>query len=996
MFTCFACISNSVAQQQAYYFHKLSTKQGLSGGLTRDIGEDKYGFIWIASVGGLSRFDGRNVTTFSYDAKDTSSPLNSQPRCFYSTTNGRFFIGFETGLVEYDFKAMHFKRIPSTSNLFIQKIVEHSQNELLLIARSGLFKYNIKTGTIFNYSKSTLKNYSAIQNKGIQDVCRIRDNIYFATRNGLVFFDIQNDIFYSFDNSLLSTEPIHTLCSGDKGYIWISSQKYLLGRINIATKNFENYSNYCLTKTQHNKYTIASIQSDLNNNIWLATEGSGILFFDVNKLNVSAFTNNPLNNASPSVNTFETIFKSKKGMLWFGSDIDEINYLNPLQSKFSTLYPFPYNELGSKNKMGRAVSIDQLGTIWMGNHDGLSQYNPSTQQYTVFRNKPNTQPILYSNTIRSICCDHNNNIWIGTDRGVNKMNRTTGRVEFISPENLPLSFYNSINEDKSGNIWFCTTDSASLYWYNFKENAFHSITTHPELKKYAGYSTSSYVFEDSKQRLWISFTRKGLLMLNKVNGTLTHFKAKEGNVDSLIGNIVVDIKEDNSGNIWASTFSGVTCIHADNKTITNYTKQNGLGGNMCSGIIVDNKNRVWIGANGGLTMIDSTRKRILTYSIADGLNSVGFPEHAAIINEHQILFPSYNGYLIFDENQILETVTNFPFYVSSYSVADSRLNQLSEDNSVLSLKAYQNSFSFHLVGLNYNNPDKTWFAYKLDGFENEWHYTTDPKASYTNVQGGRYTFLYKALGNNSQWNSVNEKSISVHLQTFFYKTWWFRLFVLFVFLGLIYWLFRYRTIQQKKVFELVEKTQSLEKEKAMAMYENLKQQLNPHFLFNSLTSLNSLIEIEPQKASEFLESLSKTYRYILKSRDSELVPLGDEVKFAETYVQLQKTRFEQGLEVIINIPTDDYSYKIAPVTIQNLLENAIKHNIIDEATPLTIKIYTFDDTLIVENNLQKKNFVESSNKQGLAQMQNLYQHLSIKPLQIEETEKTFTVIIPLI
>ena len=124
--------------------------------------------------------------------------------------------------------------------------------------------------------------------------------------------------------------------------------------------------------------------------------------------------------------------------------------------------------------------------------------------------------------------------------------------------------------------------------------------------------------------------------------------------------------------------------------------------------------------------------------------------------------------------------------------------------------------------------------------------------------------------------------------------------------------------------ELSSKAQMLEKEKALVMYENLKQHLNPHFLFNSLTSLGSLIRINQGMAGDFLDKMSKVYRYILKNRDNEVVPLGEELKFVQLYIDLQKTRFEEGLQVTVVVDEEYHHRKIAPVTLQNLLENAIK------------------------------------------------------------------------
>lgn len=192
------------------------------------------------------------------------------------------------------------------------------------------------------------------------------------------------------------------------------------------------------------------------------------------------------------------------------------------------------------------------------------------------------------------------------------------------------------------------------------------------------------------------------------------------------------------------------------------------------------------------------------------------------------------------------------------------------------------------------------------------------------------------------------------------------------------------------------KAQQLEKEKTIVMYDSLKQQLNPHFLFNSLTSLSGLIETDQQVAGNFLEQMSGIYRYILKNGDNETVSLKDELEFVKLYINLQQTRFKKGLLVNINVPDDYLHYKIAPVTLQNMIENAIKHNIIDSGSPLQVDIFISGDYLVVKNNLQKKNVVETSNRKGLDQFRSLYRYLSDLPVIIKEDKRHFEIQIPLV
>ena len=148
----------------------------------------------------------------------------------------------------------------------------------------------------------------------------------------------------------------------------------------------------------------------------------------------------------------------------------------------------------------------------------------------------------------------------------------------------------------------------------------------------------------------------------------------------------------------------------------------------------------------------------------------------------------------------------------------------------------------------------------------------------------------------------------VFIGTLFYNAIWFRALIVITILFILYAIYRYRINKQLEINRLNNHAQFLEKEKALVQYEILKQQLNPHFLFNSLAALSGLISTEPGLARTFLEKMTRTYRYILRSSNNELVRLSDEINFAATYINLQETRFQDGLKVIINISEDDESY----------------------------------------------------------------------------------------
>ncbi|HSK13831.1 MAG TPA: two-component regulator propeller domain-containing protein [Phnomibacter sp.] len=991
---------SSMGQQTQYNFHKLGLQDGLHDGTARRIGQDKFGYIWICSVGALNRFDGKHVVQYTNIPGDTTSPYGSQPRSVHTDPTGRLWFGFETGFAEFDFRTETFKRYPSLKDEFISRIISINDSTLFLNSRSSLIRFNTRNGQVFYYGSSKDPRHAALHQNGVNDMLYKNGEFYIATNTGLVIMNGRTEQTKAIKIPELGDRSIIAVELDSANNIWLgTTQKVKLIKLHPDLKTREIYDRFLTSDVHTQPLNVMDIMVDNRNRVWVVTAIDGLMQYRPEKNEFIKHLHNSEVPSSPSANNYRSIFQDDKGLIWLGCDYAGVNFFDPDKILFKTILPFPDRLDERARGVGRAVTEDKNGMIWMGNHDGVTRYDPTTRQYTIWRNEDNKAPILYNNVVRALHCDNENNIWIGTATGVNRYNQASRKMEFIPEKNLSLSFYNSITQDRLGNVWFCGNTPSSLEWYDPATKTFHNIFEHPQLKKYAGVTTTSYVMEDSKSRLWISYSRRGVVMLDKKSGKDTHYLANDTTGKGIIGNQVVDIKEDLDGKIWVSSFNGVTCIDPEQNTFVSYNKKSGLPGNWVSPIVVDDRNRVWLGVNGGLTMVHADRKGISRFSLSDGLPSIGFPEHAGIKTANgDIMLPTYQGYLRFDPNDFKEERSDTRFYLESYSVFNDHYKWSPEMDATsgLHFTPEQNSFTFNLAAINYLIPDETWFAYKLEGFDNNWHYTKDPKAVYTNVPGGRYTFRFKAAINNDSWDDVASKSLSVKLDTIFYKSAWFWALMLALMAGGFYALYRYRTYQARQLYLLKGQTQVLEKEKAVVMFESLKQQLNPHFLFNSLTSLSGLIETDPQEAGAFLDQMSSIYRYILRNANEESVSLKDEIAFVKLYIDLQQTRFDKGLQVIIDIPEDHLHYKIAPVTLQNLIENAIKHNIMDAESPLMIHIGIDGDHLVVRNNLQRKNVVETSNKKGLQQFISLYRFLSEKPVIIDASEKEFIIKVPLI
>jgi len=222
----------------------------------------------------------------------------------------------------------------------------------------------------------------------------------------------------------------------------------------------------------------------------------------------------------------------------------------------------------------------------------------------------------------------------------------------------------------------------------------------------------------------------------------------------------------------------------------------------------------------------------------------------------------------------------------------------------------------------------------------------------------------------------------------FYLTALFITIIISVFFHAFYF---YQALQKKKVTE-----QKIIAGTASAQFDALKNQLDPHFLFNSLNVLTSLIEENPENAQKFTTSLSQVYRYVLEQKNKELVTVDEELNFAKTYVRLLKMRFEESIVFEIPEKANNPEAKVVPLSLQLLLENAVKHNIVNTSNPLHIKIYESQGNLVVENILQPKEVLKKSSGVGLANIKQRYSLLTNKPVIINRSASHFSVAIPML
>ena len=214
--------------------------------------------------------------------------------------------------------------------------------------------------------------------------------------------------------------------------------------------------------------------------------------------------------------------------------------------------------------------------------------------------------------------------------------------------------------------------------------------------------------------------------------------------------------------------------------------------------------------------------------------------------------------------------------------------------------------------------------------------------------------------------------------------------------ALFYRYLYYSTFIANNWIKAIENNEELKRENLLAKYEALKNQVNPHFLFNSLNTLSGVVEQKPELATNFIKKLSDIYRYVLEQNDKELVSLQDEMKFVEDYIFLSRMRFGKALIFISDLPADN-TIQIVPLGLQMLVENAIKHNIIADDMPLKIEIGIEGDFVVVRNNIQKKKtIISDKNPLGLDNLKKRYTYFSGLSVEVIESESEFIVKLPII
>lgn len=975
-------------------------------GTVRSITQDKYGYIWLGTQYGLCRYNGYNVAPFLHTKGDTASIAGNFIWSVFTDSDGDVWAGNDGFFSLYNYAGNNFSNYRPPYPVVIKKIAQDEKGVLWLATSDGLMRFDKQKKTFSEYRNNTTKGNKDLATP-VTDLFLDKEKglIYLATQAGFRIFDYHNGkmlpLLINQDNDPhgINSNPISAVTKDKNGAVWFGCGfiNTVLVKWQPAGNSIKYYDDLTKVSRGWSENRALSLFTDRDGNVWAGGFTSSLSLYQPEKDIFHHYHNDALLRSSIAGTSINSIYQDDTGMIWAGFEGYGVDRFRPQNAIFTSFQPEAAIQPSLLHDWGRAAIEDRQGNLWFGTSKGISVYEPGTGLYKNFFNDRGNPSLISFNTIRSFAEDRKGNIWIGTGNGLTCYDPATKRFRIYDRQDSLRSYFIwSLFETYDGDLYVGGT--GGLQRYHKATGKFSDADNDPLVNKKIAYNIRN-IFEDSKHGLWLGAYDNGLIYYQPRKKSVIHYRHDESNKGSLCSNFITSVVEDKKGIIWIATRDGLNSFNTKTQAFSAYTTADGLPSNKTSALRIDNADRLWIATGNGLSVLDPTRRFFRNFDMSDGLPTNEFNDQvAATTRDGRFIYPGFRGFIVFKPEEVQKKKWEVSgIYTSAFTIFDKPLPLPvnPEEIKLLDLQHNQNFFSIELSALNYENPDKVIYAYKLDPFNKDWVYTKERTISYTNVPGGHYTFLYKATMDPSNWN-VPVQQLRVIVGTVFYKTAWFLLLLAILVIGFIYGIYSYRLRQAARLYHLQLQATRLEKDKTEIQYQNLINQFNPHFLFNSLTSLNSLIYENKQLASEFLEQLSAVYRYLLTHKETQLVELRTEMYFVNHYISLLKTRFETGLQVSIAIPEHLVKRKVVPVTFQLLIENAIKHNIVDPSSPLLITVTADERYLQITNNLQKKGWIETSNRKGLESLRTLYKYLSSLPLVIEETENTFTIKLPLL
>ena len=936
------CYRKAYTQQNtAYIFRHLNQSDGLLHPEIKSIVQDGKGYIWIFTPGGLQRYDGVRFLNYPYDLNNPNwlSDIRDADLFADKKKNCLWITHLEIqrlDLQKNTFTLYNEEKILQDSSFKFTPYVDADGKEWRL-GDFGIFYHSNDRGKLIRLALgSPLLAYNK-SHAFFSDTTN--GDTWMANWPGLSLFHKATGKVYTHEYNPIHNELLQLMdktkltqvMQDSEHNIWIGSSLDSFFKYNTITKKLSAYS---LTGNKNFKITVSDPHAavmvncffeDNRHTIWIATSNAGLLKYNREKDNFTAIVNDEKNRQGLHYNySITCIFQDEEENIWLGTD-KGINIFNPYRQYFQSIHHYENNASSiSKNEILnfiQAANGDIIAGTWGG---GVTVYDSN---FNFKKNIYLKGPYQY-NMIWSFAENEDGNIWMGCQHGfIHIYNPLTGAISTIRPPELNNSTVWCMAKDNKGNIWMGLHNGKIAGW-NKQENKFYAYNGSVKGIEQT-YGPAINIFFDSKQRCWVS-TQTGFKQFDTEKRIyLAVYLPDKNNSHAISANLCNGIEEYDDGSLLIGTsYGGLNIFNPEMKTFAQLTTKNGLPSNTIHAIKKDAAGYIWFTTDYELYKFKIPENKFTRLNVEAGTVNSEFNNAAFYALKNGRWLTSSTTEIIFfsPANITAEKKAAAKVEITAFKIFDSTLSidSLIDVNKPVQLSYQQNFLTVEFAVLNFSNLQQINYYYRLDAIDKNWVNAGSKNiASYTNLDPGEYTFSVKADDGNKM-SPVS--SFKIIITPPFWKKTLFRASYLLAAGLFIFWLYKRRI---KTVRHEAEMKQKIAETEMMA----LRAQMNPHFIFNCLNSIDNLIQVdEKEKATLYLAKFARLIRSILENSKNNVVPCWKDMETLKLYIELEELRCDKKFTYEINIADDilNGDYKVPPLVIQPFVENAIHHGLLNK------------------------------------------------------------------
>jgi ligand-binding sensor domain-containing protein/signal transduction histidine kinase len=866
-------------------FRRLAENVQLSNLNITRILQDSKGFLWVGTLDGLNRFDGYDFKIYRNDESDTSSLVKNRVETIYEDHEGILWIStLNSGLQYYDRSSDSFHRIPEFSQRYCQvfRITEDGDHNLWI---GGAYNEQAFVAVRDRQTHQWQKFLLFRAAEGIYSILQISEDEFWlgSQSNGLFKWNrktqkMEQHFMHDPDNvNSLPGNDIREIVPDGRGNLWIATHDGGLCRFNLQ----ENRFTYFTTdqggpgdRLPNN--TIRSMIQD-GRLLWIATENGGLSRVDMETNVLTNFLHDKSNPNSIINNSIWSMLKDKQGRIWVGSFAKGLCVHDAMEDKFRVYDPSLENDLVN------AIFMDSKKRMWIGTEDGLILKDGTGSQR--FRSDPKNKNSLGSNFINCVFEDSRHRIWIGMWSGgicrfveetktFVRYNHDPYRKQSLSDPNV----FNIAESKKTGELLVSTFNGLNIL-KDEQAGVFENPFSYP----HEGDQFHFTLHEDRDHTIWVG-ARSGLSIYSLETG-----QVKPVNVwaDTAKASDQVNcIFEDHTGTLWIGSSGG---LHqkVGPSSFVSYTIRDGLPVNFVQGILEDAKGNLWLGTSKGLSLFNRSTKTFKNFDESDGILSNELRRKAFLRTSRDQMFIGGKGVNTFFPDSISANPGKPFVYITDLKIFNKPIKPHAADGILkndiaatqeIYLDHDRNFFTLHYVGINFTSSYKNQYAYKLDGFEENWINVGSQRfATFTNLDPGTYVFHVKASNNDGLWNEEGA-SLVIHILPPWWKTWWFRLSIVIGLLLVAWLIFLTRT---RRIMQANRQLAQAVKEKTHELHEINLALIKSE---EQIKLKNKMLTIQSDELAAQNEELKQSQEEISAQRDlvaSQNLTLSERQKIIE-------------------------------------------------------------------------------------------------------------------